>query len=184
VIIIGVDPGVTGAFAAVNTETKSVAFFDMPTFKVKSGKKNKSDYDVPAIAAWLGKFSENPRSAVFTGLHVVIEKQQAMPPALHGRPQGNVSTGMVMYGYGILIGVLGAIGIPFDRVAPRSWKAKMLKDLPDGKESSVLCAKQMFPQAADQLSRKKDHNRAEALLIAAYGQRYLGIGGTLSNQPF
>lgn len=177
-IIIGIDPGVTGAFAALNTETMVVEFFDMPTFKVKSGKKNKSDFDVPAIAKWIRM------QAAFVNKHVVIEKQQAMPPALHGRAQGSVSTGMVMYGYGILIGVLGAVGIPFDRVAPRSWKAKILKDLPDGKESSIICAKQMFPKAADQLSRKKDHNRAEALLIAAYGQRYLGIGGTISNQPF
>ena len=173
-IIIGIDPGVTGAFAAVDLVTHAVEFFDMPTFQVKSGKKNKSDYDAFAIAEWL-------RSERFMQAHVVIEKQQAMPPALRGRQQGSVSTGMVMYGYGILIGVLGAIGIPFDRVASRSWKVKMLKDLPEGKESSIICAKQMFPKAADQLTRKKDHNRAEALLIAAYGQRYLGIGGTIGS---
>lgn len=176
-IIIGIDPGCTGAFAALNIETRAVEFFDMPTFKVKSGKKNKTEYDAQAIAVWLRKH----QSLTEGSIHVVIEKQQAMPPSLHGRPQGNVSTGMVMYGYGILIGVLSATGVPFDKVAARSWKAKMLKDLPDGKETSVLRAKQMFPHAADQLARKKDHNRAEALLIAAYGERHLGIVGMLNS---
>jgi hypothetical protein len=169
-IIIGMDPGVTGAFAALNTHCGAVEFLDMPTFQVKSGKKNKSEYDARAIADWLNSQSADRM------VHAVIEKQQAMPPELRGQRQGNVSTGMVMYGYGILIGVLSAVGIPFDRVAARSWKAKILKDLPSGKDSSIICAKQMFPIAADRLARKKDHGRAEALLIAAYGQRYLGIG--------
>ena len=97
--------------------------------------------------------------------HAYLERAQAMPK------QGVTSMFNYGKGFGLWLGLLIGIGIPYTLVSPRRWKAVMLSDMGKDKGASILRAKQLFPQCASQLQLVKDHNKAEALLIAAYGQR-------------
>ena len=92
---------------------------------------------------------------------VVIEKQSARPG------QGVSSTYKIGYGYGVLIGVLAALKFPVVEVAPATWKRATGLTGKD-KEASRALARSLWPDC-ELLSRKGDHGRAEALLIARYG---------------
>jgi len=164
IIAVGLDPGKTGAVAALRDG--AVQFYDTPT--LATGVGGKRDYDVHEMAAIIRRCGDLDR------LHVFIEKQQAMPMELHGRTQGVATSFQIGLGYGVWLGLLGALGVPFTPVAAVTWKKVMLSDMPKGKDSSTIKAKQLFPQAAESLKRKKDHNRSEALLLAEYGRRCLG----------
>ncbi len=98
-------------------------------------------------------------------IHAIIERSQAMPK------QGVSSTFKVGVGYGIWLGLLVAIGIPYTEVRPNIWKAKMLAGKGKDKGASIIRAKQLFPQISNELTLVKHHNKAEALLLAAYGQQ-------------
>ena len=107
-------------------------------------------------------------------LTVCIEKQQSMPG------QGVSSTFSTGYGFGLWIGILAALGISYTVVRPQTWKREMLRDMAgdtmstgNGKAAARLRAMQLFPSASDQLTRVKDHGRADALLIAEYHRRQL-----------
>lgn len=92
---------------------------------------------------------------------VYIEKAQAMP--------GQGVTSMFKYGmhYGHLTGMLALLRIPYVEVSPQTWKRVM--GLTAEKADSRAMAQKLFPEAS--LSRKKDHGRAEALLLAEFGRR-------------
>lgn len=151
---IGIDPGVTGAFAILG---EKISFFDMPTVLVASGKKHRNEYDAQAIVGFL--------SVLPGSLMVAIERQQAMPD------QGVSSTFRTGYGFGMLIGILAAMQIPYELVAPVSWKRALMPDMPKDKGASIIKAKMLFPSAAPEMARKKDHARADALLIAEFARR-------------
>ena len=142
--ILGIDPGVTGAIAAL--------------------------YDTGAHNVW--DMSANPHD-LYGLLETVIneddgigmaylEKAQAMPK------QGVVSMFNYGVGYGQILGILAACSVPYTLVTPPVWKRALgLTGKP--KEASRAMARQLFPTAP--LSRVKDHGRAEALLIAEWGRR-------------
>lgn len=125
------------------------------------------------------------------GVFVMLEKVQVMPRFRKKRlPSGQVieeqagqgSVGMLNYGigYGRYLGMLQALAIPFDEIHPATWKREFhlwgMK-----KEVSIERAIQLFPQAAPDLKRKKDHGRAEALLLAEYARRKnMGATGLLA----
>lgn len=168
-IWIGIDPGLDGA-VCVYDPRGPVTFFDTPT--LATGKGNKREYDIAAMANILRVCT------TYTGygyevhaVHAAIERSQAMSFKVQGREQGVASSFRTGYGYGIWLGILAALRIPYEAVAPVSWKKKMLFDMPKGKDSSIIKAKQLFPAAADDLKRKKDHGRAEALLIMEFVRR-------------
>jgi len=92
--------------------------------------------------------------------HVVIESQQAMPR------QGVSSTFKLGMGYGQITATVAMTRIPFTTVTPAKWKRAM--NLPKDKDAARRLATQWYPDIADQLKRKKDEHRAEALLIATY----------------
>jgi hypothetical protein len=104
---------------------------------------------------------------------VFIEKQQIFPD------QGSVSGGNLMYGYGLLIGIISALKIPRRIVAPQSWQKLIFEGMSSisakdqRKARSVSVALALYPNSRDLLKpgrrRKEDHNLAEALLIAEYG---------------
>lgn len=100
-------------------------------------------------------------------MKAIIEKVSAMPK------QGLSSTFKFGVNFGTWIGRLEALGIPFDYVTPRKWKKLIFDSMPKGdtKEMSRDRARRIFPQMADKLKRKKDHNRAEALLLAEFARR-------------
>lgn len=93
----------------------------------------------------------------------MIEKVGSMPK------QGVSSTFKFGRSYGEIIGVVAAHKLRMDFVPPGVWKRTF--GLSKDKDASRLKAMELFPQLRDRLTRKKDHNRAEALLIAEYARR-------------
>lgn len=157
-IWIGIDPGVSGAIAAIMPDNQ-VVFYDTPVFKVKSGKTTKSEYDAASICHIL-------QGAMNIGqCSVTIERQQSMPD------QGVSSTFRTGFGFGLWLGILSAIKVRHTIVAPVSWKKKMMADMGKEKSASILRATQLFPGAANDLRLVKHHGRADALLICEYGRR-------------
>ncbi len=149
-IIIGIDPGKTGAIACF-TPYQIATCIPMP--------------DPQGIAACLVNFR---------GLtaHAFLEKAQARP--------GQGVSSMFNYGtgYGTILGILAALEIPHTLVTPQSWMKVMHAGTAIGKtkDRSIEAAKRLFPGVslrATAKSLKDNHGMAEALLIAAYGQRVL-----------
>ena len=97
--------------------------------------------------------------------HVFIEKCQSMPG------QGISSIARYMTGYGIIRGICVGLGIPYTLVHPKTWKGVMMKDMPKEKDASILRALQLYPKI--DLPRKKDHGKADALLLSLWGKLFL-----------
>ena len=155
-IYIGIDPGKSGAVAAINgTEVK---LYDTPVARIKDSK---NDYIPSAMAKIIWDLIP-PSKQVF----VVLEKVHAMPG------QGVSSMFSFGEGLGLWKGIIAAYSLPYELVAPQTWKKAMMADMPrDNKDASRIVATRLFPNAVDMLSRKKDDGRAEALIMAEYGRR-------------
>ena len=154
--IVGVDPGLSGALAVLTPDGTLQALYDVPTLTLRTSRGRRQEYDVPGLVGLLAPYTG-------TQTHVVIEEAQAMPG------QGTRSMFQTGLGMGIWLGVLAALQLPYRRVRPQIWKKAF--GLGKDKEASRLKAMQLYPGA--DLRRKKDHGRAEALLLAFYGQRHI-----------
>ncbi len=146
-VILGVDPGLTGAIAALDEGGGFVRVFDMP---VASG--------VVATRLLCLQLAQLDVGAAY------VEKVASMP--------GQGVSSMFRFGraLGAVEGVLGALAIPVRWASPGVWKRAhglIGKD----KDASRLLALERWPEAADRLKRKKDHGRAEALLMADFGRK-------------
>ena len=142
-IIIGIDPGVTGAIGCLSPDAPTPLVWDMPPNPRDLYERLVSFHPMVSVSA-------------------IVEQAQAMPK------QGVSSTFKTGYGYGVIIGVLASLGIPYETVTPSVWKRAMGLQGKD-KDASRSLARCYWPDAP--LSRVKDHGRAEALLIAEYGRR-------------
>ena len=150
-IVIGIDPGVTGSVAFLHTEHGYVDVVDIPTMAHGKGKAKVKKQINPA---GLAELFENVNVK-----KVVLEKVSAMPE------QGVASVFSLGDTFGCIRGVVGALGLPLELVTPREWK-KHFK-LTSDKEVCRAKAIELYPEAP--LHLKKHHNRSEALLIARYG---------------
>lgn len=162
-VTIGIDPGQTGAIAVCIEGDWAV--FDCPVLtvettnrKTKSGKSVKNTPDPAGMAALLEKCN-------YEGAHAYIEKVGAAPG------QGVTSMFNFGKGYGMWLGILAALKIPYTLVTPQAWKKAMMAGMAKEKAASIVRATQLFPEMADRLTLKKHDGRAEALLIAEYGRR-------------
>jgi crossover junction endodeoxyribonuclease RuvC len=153
---IGIDPGLSGAVAVLTADGTLEALYDTPTLTLATSRGRRQEYDVPGLVALLGPY----RGAQ---VHVAIEEAQAMPG------QGVRSMFTCGVGFGVWLGVLAALQLPHSRVRPFVWKRAL--GLSKDKEQARLRAQQLFPQA--DLRLRKHHGRAEALLLARYGQRHI-----------
>ena len=153
--IIGIDPGLTGAVAVL----PEGRFFDTPVAQVKKG--GKKVYLVADMVSILGIVDRQ-------NAHVYIEDVHAMPG------QGVSSSFSFGRGFGLWEGIVAALGIPYTLVSPVRWKRAMMDGMGKEKGASRVRAGQLFPHLANQLTRVKDHGRADALLIAEYGRRQQG----------
>jgi crossover junction endodeoxyribonuclease RuvC len=153
-MICAIDPGLSGALAILDTDGTLVAMHDTPTLTLRLARGTKQTYDIPGMCGILEPYAG-------AGLHVLIEESQCMPG------QGVRSMFTIGYGYGLWLGILAALALPYTPVRPAVWKKAC--GLGKDKEHTRLRAQQLFPSA--DLRRKKDHGRAEALLLAWYGQR-------------
>jgi crossover junction endodeoxyribonuclease RuvC len=150
--IVACDPGLSGSFAVMDGATPFV--IDMPV--IACGKKH--IIDAHEVASFMASFGSD--------IIVYIERAQAMPR------QGVVSVFRYAEGYGMLKGIFAALKIPFVEVAPITWKKAL--HLSSDKGLSRQKALQLFPTLADQLGRKKDEGRSEALLLGWYGRNVQG----------
>ena len=159
-IIIGIDPGQTGAVAImqqaiIGTDT-AYSLHDTPTIQAK-----RTEYNIPAMAALMPCVSTEGK------VHAFIEAVHSMPK------QGVASSFQLGKGYGIWLGILGALAIPYTLVTPQAWKKEMMAGRAKEKDASRAVAIELFPSLAGDLSLKKHHGRADALLIAEYGRRMM-----------
>lgn len=151
-MIIGIDPGQTGSLAFYE-DGKITAIEDMPVMARTHGQGQQ--VDPYALATLIMEHGGN--SAV-----AVLEQVSAM------KGQGVTSSFNFGEAVGIVKGVLGALQIPIRMVTPQRWKRKagiVGKD----KDAARALAIQLHPEIADQLTRKKDVGRADAVCIAVFG---------------
>lgn len=164
---IGIDPGITGAVAFIGPD--GIQLHDTPVLTVMKAHKHRRVYAPAGMVELLMSL----RAQSGPSLRAAIEKASPMPPPKsrnpNDKPQGTISMFGYGQGYGIWIGILCALGIPYDEVHPARWKKVMMDGMDKGKASSIARALQLFPTA--ELTRKKDHGRADALLIAEYRRR-------------
>ena len=146
--MIAIDPGLTGAIAEIEGDWVNVT--DIPVMaKGKGGGKIKQQVNAAELESILGHLVSGT---------VVIERVSSMPG------QGVASMFSMGDTFGCIRGVCAALGKRIEFVTAREWK-KHYK-LPADKEVCRAKAIELFPDMP--LGRKKDHNRAEALLMAKY----------------
>ena len=154
-LVIGIDPGISGAICFFE-EGQIKEIIDMPT--MADGKKNKRQINGPQtyneIYSRIKKVSKND-------ITVVIEQVSAMP--------GQGVTSMFNFGqsFGVLKGICSAMQLSMQFVRPAKWKKYfgLIKAEKDASRTKVI---EIFPYISSQLSRKKDSNKADAILIASF----------------
>lgn len=156
-IVLGIDPGLHGAIAIVRDGTWEIV--DMPILGIERNGKAKNEVDIGALAAILGHPDWNEDVAAF------VEQVGAMPK------QGVSSVFAFGKGYGIILGILGALKVPATLVPPTRWKKAL--GVPPGKDAARYRASQVLPDLAGHWKLKKHDGRAEAAMIAEYGRRTL-----------
>ena len=157
-IVIGIDPGITGAISFISDDSAHV--FDLPLMaKGKGQSKVKNQINASGLYALIEDNLHDGFGIVKAKAY--LERTSAMPG------QGVASMFSMGDTYGCIRGVLAVMGIPTETIAPQKWKR--FYGLGNDKEVARAKAIELYPQI--DLSRKKDHNRAEALLIGRYGMR-------------
>ena len=154
-IIIGIDPGISGAICFLKNGT-ILDVIDMPI--MTDGKKNKKQVNGSQIYNEIKSLiNENGKD----NLKVVVEQVSAMP--------GQGVTSMFNFGqsFGILKGICAAMQLPIYFVRPAKWK-KYFNLINAEKDASRTRAIEIFPYYSSNLSKKKDSNKADAILIASF----------------
>ena len=151
--IIGIDPGLSGAIAILE-DNKVLSIFDMPV--MAEGKKNKRQLN---SAQLVDIIKENIK--INGDIAVVVEQVNAMP--------GQGVTSMFNFGqtFGAIKGVCAALKLPIFFVRPSKWK-KHFDLLNSSKDSSRTKVIEMYPALSNQLTKKKDVNKSDAILIARF----------------
>ena len=154
-LIIGIDPGISGSICFFE-DGKILDVLEMPT--MTDGKKNKKQVNGAQI---YNEISTKIRAIEKQNLRVIIEQVSAMP--------GQGVTSMFNFGqsFGILKGICSAMQLPMYFVRPAKWKKYfgLIKSEKDASRTKVI---EMFPYFSSQLSKKKDSNKADAILIASF----------------
>ena len=153
-LIIGIDPGISGSICFFE-DGKIIEVIEMPV--MTEGKKNKKQVNGAQIYnEFLKRINKKDDE-----IRVVIEQVSAMP--------GQGVTSMFNFGqsYGILKGICSAMQLPMFFVRPAKWK-KYFNLINSQKDASRTRAIEIFPYFSTQLSKKKDSNKADAILIASF----------------
>ena len=151
--VVGIDPGLSGAIAIVE-DKKVLDIFDMPV--MAEGKKNKRQLNSAQLVSIIKNNIKKEEEVV-----VVVEQVNAMP--------GQGVTSMFNFGqsFGAIKGVCAALDLPIFFVRPSKWK-KYFELINSSKDSSRTKVIEMYPSLSDQLTKKKDVNKSDAILIARY----------------
>ena len=152
-IVFGIDPGVSGALSIYeNKKLKEV--IDMPT--MSEGKKNKKQINAAQLSLEIKQRINGSSETV-----VVIEHVTAMP--------GQGVTSMFNFGqsFGVIKGICSALTLPIYFVRPVKWK-KHFNLIGSSKDASRTKAIELFPSFSNDMAKKKDANKADAILIGRY----------------
>ena len=154
-LIIGVDPGLSGSICFFE-DGKILDVVEMPT--MTEGKKNKRQVNGSQV---YNEILKKIKQVDKKDIKVIIEQVSAMP--------GQGVTSMFNFGqsYGILKGMCSAMQLPMYFVRPAKWK-KYFGLINSEKDASRTKAIEIFPYFSSNLSKKKDSNKADAILIASY----------------
>ena len=154
-LIIGIDPGISGSICFFE-DGKIIDVVEMPT--MTEGKKNKRQVNGSQI---YNEISQRICKLENHEIRVIIEQVSAMP--------GQGVTSMFNFGqsFGILKGICSAMQLPMFFVRPAKWK-KYFNLINSQKDASRTKAIEIFPYFSRQLSKKKDSNKADAILIASF----------------
>ena len=154
-LIIGIDPGISGSICFFE-DGKIIDVVEMPT--MTEGKKNKRQVNGSQI---YNEISKRIKKIENQEIRVIIEKVSAMP--------GQGVTSMFNFGqsFGILKGICSAMQLPMYFVRPAKWK-KYFNLLNSQKDASRTKAIEIFPYFSHRLSKKKDSNKADAILISSF----------------
>ena len=154
-LIIGIDPGISGAICFFeNGEIKDV--IDMPS--MAEGKKNKKQINGSQL---FNELEIRVKDLQKKNIAVVVERVSAMP--------GQGVTSMFNFGqsYGVIKGICSAMQLPIFFISPSKWKKyyNLIKTSKDASRAKVI---EIFPYISSKLQKKKDSNKAEAILIASF----------------
>ena len=155
-IILGIDPGLSGALAFIDTEEGVVTIHDMPVVEIVRNGKEKREVSAHLVADIVSGCPKQIAAAY-------VERVGGMTG------QGVTSVFSFGRSAGILEGVLAACGVPYTLVPPQTWQKAV--GIRGGKDGSREQAMQRFPNQSSLFSRKKDDGRADATLIAVYGAK-------------
>jgi len=152
-IIFGIDPGVSGAISVLENK-KIIEVYEMPT--MIDGKKNKKQVNGSQVANIIKERLNGDNEII-----VVVEHVNAMP--------GQGVTSMFNFGqsFGVIKGICSALSLPIYFVRPSKWKRhfNLIKTNKDASRTKVI---ETYPEISSKLYRKKDSNKADAILIARY----------------
>ena len=151
--IIGIDPGLSGAIAILD-DNKIIELFDMPV--MPDGKKNKRQLNSALLVKLIKDNIKNLENTV-----MIVEQVNAMP--------GQGVTSMFNFGqtFGAIKGICAALGLPIFFVRPAKWK-KHFELINSSKDASRTKAIEMYPYISEQLAKKKDVNKSDAIIIARF----------------
>ena len=151
--IIGIDPGLSGAIAILENN-QVINIFEIPV--MSEGKKNKRQLNSELLVSLLKENINNSEEVA-----VVVEQVNAMP--------GQGVTSMFNFGqtFGAIKGICAALDLPIFFVRPSKWK-KHFELINSSKDSSRTKAIEMYPKLSNQLAKKKDVNKSDAILIARF----------------
>ena len=151
--IFGIDPGIAGAIAVLD-DKKIVDVKDLPT--MSEGKKNKRQLNSANLSQYISS-----NIVDFNETVVVVEQVNAMP--------GQGVTSMFNFGqtFGAIKGITATLKLPIFFVRPSKWK-KHFELINSSKDASRTKVIEMYPSFAEKLSKKKDVNKSDAILIARF----------------
>ena len=154
-LIISIDPGISGSICFFK-DGKILDVIDMPT--MIEGKKNKRQVNGSQV---YNEISNHIKNIDKKDIKVIIEQVSAMP--------GQGVTSMFNFGqsFGVIKGICAALSVPIYFVRPTKWKKhfNLIKTNKDASRTKVI---EVYPEISSKLSRKKDLNKADAILIARY----------------
>ena len=151
--IFGIDPGLSGAIAVLENEVV-LDIIDLPV--MAEGKKNKRQLNSAQLSQYISKNVENIHKT-----SVVVEQVNAMP--------GQGVTSMFNFGqtFGAIKGISATLKLPIYFVRPSKWK-KHFDLINSSKDASRTKAIEIYPSLAEKLSKKKDVNKSDAILIGRF----------------
>lgn len=151
---VGIDPGATGAIAVLDARGEVQNIHDMPY----------ADGQViaPLLAEIITDYI-NPLEAPSNSVTCWVEQVRSRPS------QSAPAMWKFATGYGVVLGVVGALGVRTRHVTPNAWKKTMKLTADKGRSRRLAC--ELWPTEAYRFARVKDDGRAEAALIAEYGRR-------------